>query len=61
MSALVITLVIMMGVGMLTVPTGIITTGFAIELQRRRDVDAAELASSGSVCPTCGRGPDPTP
>jgi voltage-gated potassium channel len=47
-------IVIMLGVGTLTIPTGIMATGFALELRRRR-----ELAEQGGDCPTCG-GPRPS-
>lgn len=41
--------VIMLGVGTLTIPTGIMATGFALELRKRR-----EIAAQGAECPTCG-------
>jgi len=46
-------LVIMLGVGTLTIPTGIMATGFALELRKRRE--DLRLEEEG-ICPTCGRG-----
>lgn len=49
------TVVMMLGVGMVAVPTGILATGFAFELRRRRDAYEAELRAAlqdGSVDPS---------
>ncbi len=46
------TVVMMLGVGMVAVPTGILATGFAFEMRRRRDAYEAELRAAlqdGSV------------
>jgi voltage-gated potassium channel len=48
-------LVIMLGVGTLTVPTGIMATGFVLELQRRRQLGDDEDPAPDGRCPTCGR------
>lgn len=44
--------VMMLGVGMLAIPTGILATGFTLEIRRRRQL-AANLGSAPS-CPRCG-------
>lgn len=47
--------VMMLGVGTLAIPTGILATGFTLELRRRRDRAAMRPDDSGiSVCPQCG-------
>lgn len=45
--------VMMLGVGMLAIPTGILATGFTLEIRRRREV--AETLGSGAPCPHCGQ------
>lgn len=47
--------VMILGVGMLAIPTGILATGFTLELRRRRDrAEAGANAGAVSSCPNCG-------
>ena len=48
-------IVMMLGVGTLAIPTGILATGFTLELRRRRDrAEAERNASRARHCPSCG-------
>ncbi len=48
-------IVMMLGVGTLAIPTGILATGFTLELRRRRHRAEAEQESAHSrFCPSCG-------
>ena len=46
--------VIMLGVGNLTIPTGIIATGFALEMRSRRAAKRAQALTSSGRCASCG-------
>lgn len=48
-------LVAVMGIGLVAVPTGIVSSGFIEELaKRRKDGGVEEAESGGGVCPHCG-------
>ena len=48
-------IVMMLGVGTLAIPTGILATGFTLELRRRRDrAEARENVARARHCPGCG-------
>lgn len=48
-------LVAVMGIGLVAVPTGIVSSGFIEELAKRRNARRAEPSPAGRVCPHCGR------
>ncbi len=48
-------LVAVMGIGLVAVPTGIVSSGFIEELAKRRNAGREETPPAGRVCPHCGR------
>lgn len=48
-------LVAVMGIGLVAVPTGIVSSGFIEELAKRRNARREEPSPADRVCPHCGR------